>query len=162
VASEPGAAAEKLQTLTSILASSYALVHAIMAVEAGITNRRPQTPPEAFATFATDVEFTLYFLTTALRGSAAATQTLPQLREDHRRLVAARESFSAADEFILSQTDIVTTSLNTLREQVMRYIADQPSAGALAPLHSLWPPSLRPPAASNAAPAELPPRRPGT
>lgn len=139
VASEPGTGAEQLQTLTSILASSYALVHAIMAIEAGIANRRPQSPPAALETFSTDVEFTLYFLATALRGSAAAAETLPQLREDHRRLVAARDSFSPADDFILSQTDIVTTSLNTLREQVMRYIPDQPSGGVLKSLRSLWP-----------------------
>ncbi|MBV9761096.1 MAG: FUSC family protein [Acidobacteriaceae bacterium] len=139
VASEPGISAERLQTLTSILASSYALVHAIMAIEAGAGNRQPQTAPEAFETFATDVEFTLYFLATALRGSPAATQTLPKLREDHSRLVAARDSFSPADEFILSQTDVVTTSLNSLREQVMRYIAGQPSAGVLKSLGSLWP-----------------------
>lgn len=133
VASEPGTNAEKLQTLTSILASSHALLQAIMAVEAGITNRQPQTPPGAFETFAKDVEFTLYFISTAMRGSSAATQTLPQLREDHRRLVAARDSFSPADEFILRETDLITTTLNTVREQVMRYIADQPASGALHP-----------------------------
>lgn len=126
VAAEPGTTTEQLQTLTSILASSHALVHAIMAIEAGITNRQPETPPAAFKTFADDVEFTLYFLAAALRGSAAATKTLPKMREDHQRILEARDSFSAGDEFILSETDYITTALNTLREQVMRYIAGQP------------------------------------
>jgi uncharacterized membrane protein YccC len=128
VSAEPGAHAEQLQILTSILASSYGLMHAIMAVEAGIIHRQPETPPEAFKTFADDVEFILYFLSAALRGSDAATQTLPQLREDHRRIMEARESFSPDDQFIIIETDHMTTALNTLREQVMRYLAEQPGS----------------------------------
>ncbi|HTU48152.1 MAG TPA: FUSC family protein [Bryobacteraceae bacterium] len=127
IGTEPGIDAEQLQILTSILASSYALVHAIMAIEAGITHRRPETPPEAFKTFADDVEFILYYLSAALRGSAAAAKTLPKLREDHRRIVEARDSFSSGDQFIIIETDHITTILNTLREQVMRYLGHSAS-----------------------------------
>lgn len=125
VAAEPGASAEQLRELTSILASSHALVHAMMAIEAGLSHRPPETPPEVFKTFADDVEFTLYFLAAALRGSSAAVSTLPQLREDHSRMLEARETFSPGDQFIFAETDHITTTLNTLREQVMRYIAAQ-------------------------------------
>lgn len=127
VAAEPGITAERLQLLTSILASSHGLVHAIMAVEAGIIQRQPQTPPDVFEKFAHDVEFTLYYLAAALRGSAAATETLPRLREDYRRMLEARDQFSAADEFILKETDHITTALNTLREQVMRLVGQAES-----------------------------------
>jgi len=128
VAAEPGASANQLRDLTSILASSHALMHAIMAIEAGITHRQPQTPPETFRTFANDVEFTLYFLSAALRGSSAAVATLPKLREDHSRMLETQNSFSPGDQFILVETDHIATTLNTLREQVMRYIAEQPGA----------------------------------
>jgi uncharacterized membrane protein YccC len=126
IAAEPGINSQQLQLLTSILASSHVLVHAIMAIEAGITHRQPETPPEAFKTFAHDVEFILYFLSAALRGSTAAAQTLPKLREDHRRLMEARDSFAPGDQFILIETDHITTTLNTLREQVTRYLAERP------------------------------------
>ncbi len=120
VSAEPGITPERLNCLNSILASSHALMHAIMGLEAGIIQNPPRTPPEVFKKFANDVEFTLYFLAAALRGSPAANRALPKLREDHTRLVASREAFSPTDEFVLIETDRITTTLNTLREQVMR------------------------------------------
>lgn len=123
VASEPGTTAATLDRLTSIMSSSHMLVHAIMGLEAGAVRRPPGKEMEAFKGFANDVEFTLYFLAAALRGSHAANQPLPKLREDHRRLLDAREAFSPAGEFLLLETDRLTVSLNTLREQVQNYIA---------------------------------------
>lgn len=120
VSSEPKITTEKLNRLNSILASSHALMHGIMGLEAGLIQTSVHTSPEVFKTFANDVEFTLYFLAAALRGSPGATETLPKLREDHRRLVEARNAFSPADMFVLTETDRITTSLNTLREQVIR------------------------------------------
>ena len=64
----------------------------------------------------------MYYLAAALRGSPSASRNLPALREDHRRLIEARRNFSAQDEYVLIETDRLTVSLNTLREQVMRYI----------------------------------------
>ncbi len=114
---------DRLNRLNSILASSHALMHGMMGLEAGLIQTSVHTSPEAFKTFANDVEFTLYFLAAALRGSSGATETLPKLREDHRRLVEARDAFSPTDTFVLTETDRITTSLNTLREQIMRYVA---------------------------------------
>ncbi|HMJ61792.1 MAG TPA: hypothetical protein VK493_08515, partial [Bryobacteraceae bacterium] len=80
------------------------------------------TSSEALLIFANDVEFTLYYLAAAHRGSPAACQHLPAPREDHRRLIEAQRNFSAQDEYFLIETDRLTSSLNTLREQVMRYL----------------------------------------
>lgn len=129
ISSEPGTDSAQLDTLTSILASSHAFVRTTMELEASViqTSVRPLAP--AFQDFAHDVEFTLYFLAAALRGSQAATETLPRLREDHRRLIEALNEASAIDEFVLIETDRLTVSLNTLREKVMRYVTPrQPAA----------------------------------
>ncbi len=122
VASEPGITPGKLDCLTSMLASSHALVHSIMGLEAGAIQSPANGSSEAFRTFANDVEFTLYFLAAALRGSSGTAQALPKLRDDHRRLLESREAFSPADGFLLMETDRLTVSLNTLSEQVARYV----------------------------------------
>jgi hypothetical protein len=74
-------------------------------------------------TFANDVDLTLYVLASALRGSKPAGDSLPKLRDDHRKLMEARGSFSENDDYVLAETDRLTVSLNTLREQVIRYVA---------------------------------------
>ncbi|MGA8029576.1 MAG: FUSC family protein [Bryobacteraceae bacterium] len=128
VSSEPKITAEKLNCLTSMLASSHALVHAIMGLEAGLIGAQPHTPPETFETFANHVEFTLYYLSAALRGSSPAVETLPKLREDHRRMIQARKDFAVTDEFVLIESDRIATSLNTQREQVMRCVPESASS----------------------------------
>ena len=120
LSAEPGITAKRLDCVTSILAHSHALVHAMMALEAGLVGAQASKPPREFQAFARDVDFTLYFLAAALRGSSAASETLPKLREDHSRLVQAHENFPPAYEFVLTETDRLTTALNTLREQIMR------------------------------------------
>jgi uncharacterized membrane protein YccC len=127
VFSEPGTKGSKRDSLTGMLASSRALMHAMMAIEAGALANNVHTSSEALTIFGLDVEFTLYFLAEALRGSPTANQTLPQLREDYRRLVETREGFSGQDEYLLIEIDRVTVSLNTLRKLVMRYL-DSPAA----------------------------------
>ena len=92
-----------------------------MTMESALISGNTNTPQEPFRQFATDIEFTLYFLAATLRGSDAATATLPKLREDHRRIVESRNKFSAQDEFLVITSDQLTVALNTLREQVMKY-----------------------------------------
>ncbi|MBV9405324.1 MAG: FUSC family protein [Acidobacteriaceae bacterium] len=121
LSTEPGITQDHLNCLTSMLASSHALIYAMMGLEAGIVQAPVRPTSGAFRAFTHDVEFTLYFLAAALRGSAAANETLPKLREDHRRLIEGRDAFSAPEDFVLVETDRLTTSLNTLREQVTRY-----------------------------------------
>ena len=123
VSSEPGNSRAKADCLNSIMASSGGLAHAVMGLEAGLVQSTPKTTPDAFRAFANDIEFTLYVLGTALRGSKFAHNNLPQLREDHRRLLEARDAFSPLDEYVLIETDRLTVSLNTLREQVARYVS---------------------------------------
>jgi uncharacterized membrane protein YccC len=122
VCAEPGTPPEKAYLLTAMLASSHGLVHAVAGLDASLAQQTQISNP-AFLQFAQDVEFTLYFLAQALRGSRAASDTLPKLREDYRRLVEARVRFSPDDTFLIMETDRLVVSLNTLREQVERFVA---------------------------------------
>jgi uncharacterized membrane protein YccC len=122
-AAEPGIAPDKIDALGSIMASSLSLFAAILGLEAGLMHRVPDTTPEAFNQFSKDVELTLYYLAASLRGSAAAIGTLPKLRDDHARMMESRSAFSANDQFVFTETDRLTTALNTLREQIMRYLS---------------------------------------
>ncbi len=121
--SEPGVDGAKLNLLNSMLASSHSVVYAMTGIEAGVVQRPVRPLPTTLETFAHDVEFTLYFLSAALRGSATADESFPKLREAHRQLVEAHEDLgsTAIDEFVLEHADRLTVSLNTLREQVIRY-----------------------------------------
>lgn len=124
VLSEPGSSQARAACLSSIMASSNALVNSVMGLEAGLVQSSPATAPETFRVFANDVEITLYQLASALRGSVFASTNLPRLRDDHRRLLESRDAFSPADEYILIETDRLTVGLNTLREQVERYLSE--------------------------------------
>ncbi|MBV8896302.1 MAG: FUSC family protein [Acidobacteriaceae bacterium] len=121
-AAEPGTPPEKIALLSSMMAHSLALFSGILGLEAGVGQNPVHTTPEAFRKFATDVEMTLYFLSASLRGSASAANTLPKLRDDYERMLESRDAFSPNDQFVLLETDRLTTALNTLREQTMRYL----------------------------------------
>lgn len=123
VASEPGNNRAKIDCLNSILASSHGFIHAVMGLEAGLLQSTSRSAPEAFQTFANDVDLTLRYLSVGLRGSPIANQTFPPLREDHRRLLDARDARSPIDDYVVMETDRLAVSLNTLREQVVRYLS---------------------------------------
>src|SRR5207237_846798 len=82
----PKTSARIVNTWSGVLASSHRLVHAIMALEAGLASSRPVPARPAFRKFANDVELTLYYLAAALRTSPLALKDLPDLREDHHAL----------------------------------------------------------------------------
>jgi uncharacterized membrane protein YccC len=119
---EPGASQESVRSRNSLLASSHRLAHALMALEAGLSTSRSAPPREAFRKFANDVELTLYYLAAALRGSPLAPDALPDLREDHRALVQTGDSHSQPYALMNVETDRITNSLNTLSEEVLRWL----------------------------------------
>jgi uncharacterized membrane protein YccC len=120
VAAEPGTPAEQTRVLGGMLANSHRLAHAMMALEAGLSARRP-APRHEFHPFADDVERTLELLATALRGGPFDAAALPDLREDHGALL--RGGDPAPDRYALVnvETDRIVNSLNTLSEDVLRW-----------------------------------------
>lgn len=123
VIAEPGTSTERANSLKSAVAHSLALFSAILGIEAGLGHASMRTPPDVFQQFAHDVEFTLYHLAAALRTSQLDANTLPKLRDDHTRMLESRDQFSPNDQFVLLETDRLTTVLNTMRELIGRYLS---------------------------------------
>jgi uncharacterized membrane protein YccC len=117
---EPGTRPEQLSLLTAMLVNSHRFVRATMALEVVPVGTEPVY--EEFRVFARDVEKTLEQLATALRGEkVVARHLLPNLREDHHRLVNSADSEMIRYALMYEETDRMTNSLNTLREQVLQW-----------------------------------------
>lgn len=119
---EPGTSAETIALLGAMQASSHRLAHAMMALEAGLAGSQPVPPRQAFYQFSNDVEFTLYHLSSALRGSPLVRENLPDVREDHHALVQSGDSLAERYALVNVETDRITNSLNTLSGEVLRWI----------------------------------------
>lgn len=119
---EPGTAPQSMAALNGMMASSHRLIHAIMALEAGLDASHPAPAREAFRRFANDVELTLHLLAGALRGSRLARGDLPDLREDHHALAHSGDPATERYTLVNVETDRITNSLNTLSEQLLRWL----------------------------------------
>jgi uncharacterized membrane protein YccC len=116
---EPGTLPEKMQLLTAMLANCHRFVRAIMALEVVPIGAEPAR--RELVDFARDVEKTVQVLCAALRGEKTSFRTLPDLREDHHRLVSAASSDIVRYALVNEETDRITNSLNTLREQIVHW-----------------------------------------
>jgi uncharacterized membrane protein YccC len=126
LASEPGTGAETLRLWSGVLANSHRLANALMALEAGLSVAGIGPPRVGFARFASDVEVVLHSLSAALRGSRLEFSELPDLRQDHNRLVSAGDPGRYA--LVNVETDRIVNALNTLAEEVVRRRAGEPAA----------------------------------
>ena len=120
MSAEPDTTPETMTALSGILASSHRLIHAIMALEAGLYTSPPVPAREAFARFAHSVELTLHSLAAALRGSPLKPADLPDLREDHHALIHAAAPAAERHALVNVEIDRITNSLNTLSEELLR------------------------------------------
>lgn len=121
LSAEPGTTPDDLNQLNAMLASSHRLIYAFMSLESDLAVSRPAKPRDEFRAFARDVDVTLYLLSAYLRHSPLASNELPDLREDHRKLLLARTEPLEPYELVNVEADRIANSLNTLREQIMRW-----------------------------------------
>jgi len=122
LASEPGTTTKQINRLNALLASTHRFVHSIMALDAGwlqtpIVPARPE-----FKVFAADIEKTLSLLAEALREKRVADKEFPNLRADHNRLVESGDSRVERYALVNVESDRLTNSLNTAREQVLEWV----------------------------------------
>jgi hypothetical protein len=76
--------------------------------------------PESFRTFANNIDLTLYYLASILRGSAIAADLLPDLRADHSALTSPEQT-GEPNALIDTEADRLTNAVNTLSEEVFRW-----------------------------------------
>ena len=122
LSTEPGVEPARIAVAVAMLASSHRLVHALMALDAGLASSTPVPPRAAFKKFAGDLDLTLYLLAAALRGSTFVKRQFPDLRSDHRQLIESGDSTIPRYALANVETDRLTNSLNTFREQVARLL----------------------------------------
>ena len=114
---EPSTSEGQLLALNGMLASSHRFIHSVMALEAGLEPGAVEQSGETFQTFSYDLDKTLYFLAARLRGSPLAPDSLPNLREDHSRLISA----DGSNAVLNIETDRMTNSVNTLSDQILKW-----------------------------------------
>lgn len=117
---EPVGKDEDLGVLNAVLASSHRFINAAMALE-GAHERALWPQTDAAKKFAQDVHKTLELLSATLRREQVSVRQFADLREDHHALV-----FSIGIEhhlLLADETDRITNSLNTLREQILAWRA---------------------------------------
>jgi uncharacterized membrane protein YccC len=121
LSAEPGTPPDSVRTVSAALASSHRWIHAVMALEAGLSASAPAPARPQLKTFARDVDLTLYYLAAALRGSPIGARDLPDLREDHHALVHAEHAAAERYTLVNEEMDRITNSLNTLSEALIRW-----------------------------------------
>ncbi|HWY70505.1 MAG TPA: FUSC family protein [Terriglobales bacterium] len=115
---EPVANEDDIRVLNAMLASSHRFINATMALE-GAHEKALWPQSEAAERFAQDVEKTLELLSAALRGAQVSPRQFPDLREDHHALVSSLGT--EHHTLLVDETDRITNSLNTLREQILAW-----------------------------------------
>ena len=121
---EPWTRPEDVPLLNGMLTSSHRLLHAVLSVEAGFVPGPGTKIRDEFRVFATDVKTTLAGLkpSAELRRTRPAGPKWPDLREDHRRLIQNPLGIYEQYALVNVEADRMTNSLNTLREQVGRWM----------------------------------------
>jgi uncharacterized membrane protein YccC len=119
---EPGISARELSTLNAILVNSHSLAHAAMSIEAGLYRTQTVPPRSATLDFAEKVDRTLDAVSTALRHRTPLPGDLPDLRQAHNAIIESHAGPADRYQLINVETDRITTSLNTLSEQVDAWV----------------------------------------
>jgi uncharacterized membrane protein YccC len=119
IGAEPGSTTERTNLLNGMLASAHNFVRAVMALESDLDGNRPERVRPATIEFALKVEATLRSIGESLRTSTSLPR-LPDLRAAHNAILASTEAASDQYTLINTETDRITTSLNTLSEQAAR------------------------------------------
>ncbi len=121
IAGEPGVTAERTNLLSGILSSAHNFVRAVMSLESGLNLHRHEHVRPATIEFASQVGATLDSLARAFRSSQPAVP-LPDLRESHNDILALTTTDSAQYSLVNTETDRITTSVNTLAGQAARWL----------------------------------------
>ena len=132
MSAEPGITDRELNTLNAILVNSHSFVHAVMAMEAGLYHTRTVPARPATLAFAARVDRTLVALADSLRNRRPLPKRLPDLRAAHNAIVEGQGALSDRHALVNVETDRITTSLNTLCEQITVWVTSKPNTPVTA------------------------------
>jgi uncharacterized membrane protein YccC len=121
MSAEPRIRQEQVNTLNAILVNSHSFVHAVMALESGLYQTQKAPAREATLRFSEMADVTLLAVAKALRDSTPLPNDLPDLREAHNRILESHDPVTGRYTLVNVETDRITTSLNTLGEQVRKW-----------------------------------------
>jgi uncharacterized membrane protein YccC len=130
MSAEPRIRQDQVNTLSAIMVNSHSFVHAVMALESGLYQTRKAPARAATMQFSEMVDVTLQAIATALRDSTALPNDLPDLREAHNQILQSHDPVTGRYTLVNVETDRITTSLNTLVEQLRKWEALTPHAEA--------------------------------
>ncbi|MDQ1469710.1 MAG: hypothetical protein QOJ99_1190 [Bryobacterales bacterium] len=123
MSAEPRIRQEQVNTLNAILVNSHSFVHAVMALESGLYQTQMAPARRATLLFSEKVDVTLEAIANSLRNSIPLPSDLPDLREAHSEILQSHEQGTDRHTLVNVETDRITTSLNTLSEQVRKWVA---------------------------------------
>jgi uncharacterized membrane protein YccC len=119
---EPGIGVREISAVNAILVNSHSLAHAAMSMEAGLYRTQTAAPRSATLEFVEKVDRTLAAVSTALRHGTPLPDDLPDLRQAHNAIAESHVAPTDRYRLINVETDRITTSLNTLCEQVDAWV----------------------------------------
>ena len=121
LAVEPSTEAKQIESVRSMMASSHRFAHAIMALEAGETKSNAPPASRELERYVADIQTTLLGLERVLRGLKIAPDEWPDLRNDFRVLAEAGDQRFQPYTLQTVEGDAIVNSVNTLREQILRW-----------------------------------------
>jgi len=117
IGAEPGVSAEERNLLNQMLVSSHAFVRAVMSVESALHQENHAKADARMMEFAGKIELTLRAFAGALGQRTRLPDNLPDLRAEWTELQQLKPAYS----LLTVETDRIVTSLNTLREQIVKW-----------------------------------------
>jgi uncharacterized membrane protein YccC len=139
---EPGTNEPQKRLLRAMQASSNRFAYNVMALEAGDKNSFNLDEKRIFKLFSQRVEQTLFLLSEAMRAAKKEQipLTLPDLRAAQLELtqLELKKTHSQTHAVqgpasVYAEIDRITNSLNTLREQVLRWVTQMPLTERASP-----------------------------
>jgi uncharacterized membrane protein YccC len=122
VVAEPGLAREKASLLSAMLTTSHGFVRAVLAIESAADRAHLVPARPAAIAFAAEVASTLESMANSLRSNKPLPDEMPDLREAHNAILASTGAVTDQYTLVNTETDRIATSLNTLGEQIAKYI----------------------------------------
>jgi uncharacterized membrane protein YccC len=125
LSAEPGVDPARLTILETLMANSHRYIHAVMALEAGLSQTQLAPARPVFREFAHAVDATMYFLSAYLRGTPAEAGDLPDLRALHQALTESGAAGVERYALVNVEADRIANSVNSMSLDIMHWVGSE-------------------------------------